>query len=320
MRQLLILITIATVLLFQFCSGTKKKSEELKTEEVKEEIFEVKEFLITPKSIGFARLGQTMADFRQTFKNYDLTTKPVWGYCVDGGGNGILVSNDKEALLFVWTMQGNDSIHSITGLSKKFQTKETLITEISISTDPKEINKGSIYNLDNHEIACNIGVLSKWELALEGPYKQKFNYSCVQPAKCDANCIEELKKSDAKICKHLTTSPNDINTDDKASINFLDRHDIKCDDNFLLTQVHMQSKKNPNKIFFNFTCCPATVRDCKDQESDWWPYGNMSTEVLNKHACGMADSLRNGLQSFKLQVDYNKKSWSWKFRTCTIVG
>ncbi len=124
MRQPLILI--ATALLFQFCSKANKKNEEQKKEVVTEKTFEVKEFLITPKSIGFARLGETMADFKQAYKNCDLTTVPVWNYCVDGGGNGILVSRGKEKLLFVWTMQGNDSIHSITGLNKHFQTKEGL--------------------------------------------------------------------------------------------------------------------------------------------------------------------------------------------------
>ncbi len=124
MRQLLIFI--GTVLLFQFCSRIENKNEEKKKEDVKEETFEEKESLITPKSIGLARLGQTIAAFKQTFKDYELTTVPVWNYCVDGGGNGILVSKDKEVLLFVWTMPGSDSIHSITGLSKQFRTKEGL--------------------------------------------------------------------------------------------------------------------------------------------------------------------------------------------------
>jgi hypothetical protein len=132
MRQLFIILTVA---LFQSCSGPEKKNEleekpkeltEEPKEETKEEGFEVKEFLITPKSIGFAILAQTINDFRKAYEGYELKSTPVWHYCVDGGGDGILVSKDKELLLFVWTMQGNDSIHSIVGLSGKLKTKEGL--------------------------------------------------------------------------------------------------------------------------------------------------------------------------------------------------
>jgi hypothetical protein len=86
-------------------------------------VYETGEFLITPKTIGNARLGQTIKDFKETFKDYQITTVPVWNYCVDGGGDGLLVSRDKEPLIFVWTMQGNDSIHSISVMSDKFHTK-----------------------------------------------------------------------------------------------------------------------------------------------------------------------------------------------------
>ena len=120
------IIIIGTVLIFQFCTGTEKKSDNSADSNVKTGSYEMGEFLITRKSIGYAYLGQTISDFKQKYKNQELTTVPVWNFCVDGGGDGILLTSGKELLLFVWTMQGNDSIHSITGISKRFRTPEGL--------------------------------------------------------------------------------------------------------------------------------------------------------------------------------------------------
>ncbi len=87
-------------------------------------VYETGEYLITPKTIGNARLGQTLKDFKEAFKDYDITTVPVWNYCVDGGGDGLLVSKNKEEIIFAWTLNGNDSICSLIVLSDKFHTKD----------------------------------------------------------------------------------------------------------------------------------------------------------------------------------------------------
>jgi hypothetical protein len=108
-------------------------------------VYETGEFLITPQTIGNARLGQTIKDFKETFKDYQIKTVPVWNYCVDGGGDGLLVSRNKEELIFVWTMQGSDSIHEIVVMSDKFRTKDGVKPHMTVGQLLKHYPDMSVY-------------------------------------------------------------------------------------------------------------------------------------------------------------------------------
>jgi len=202
----------------------------------------------------------------------------------------------------------------------KTSTKGSLLTTIKKETKKDEYGEGSIFFLDRHELSCSIGVLTDFSLVMQGPYKYQYNYSCVQPAHCDDNCIAELTKSDANTCKNLSTTPADIEKEDKKSLKSLDKHELKCPDEFLLTGFHMQSKRNPNKIFYNYRCCPSKVQNCKAGQSEWKPFGDNSVKELDKLKVGHVDPSRFGLKDFKVQLDLAKNTFSYHYTACEIVG
>ncbi len=202
----------------------------------------------------------------------------------------------------------------------KRRAKSSPLTLVNKSTNANDYGHGSIFYLDRHNLNCDIGVLTSFKLKREGKYKYKYDYSCVQPTQCDANCIQEMKKKDAKICKHLTTPPNAIAKDDKKSMNYLDRHNLNCPDGFLMTQFNLKSKHNPNKIYFNYTCCPAKTKDCAQSAMPWRSFGDFSAVVLDNYKVGHLDVKSHAIKQFRLQVDYAKKSYSYKYTSCFIIG
>jgi len=202
----------------------------------------------------------------------------------------------------------------------KRTTDKTLLTLIKKSTKTEESGNGSIYYLDRHDMSCDIGVLTEFTFLKEGPYKLKYDFSCVQPLKCDESCIAQLRKHDANTCKTMSTPVNDIGGDDKKSMNFLDRHHVKCPDGMLLTRAKMESKRNPNKIYYNYTCCPHKVEECKEIKTPPTPYKNFSTDVMDKCRVGDPEPLKRGIKEFKMEMDYGKSTFIYKSTTCLIIG
>jgi hypothetical protein len=85
-----------------------------------------REYLITDTSIGYARLGQEIKDFKNAYKDFTITEEPVANYGVDGTINGFMVSKDNKDLIFVWTMEESTKIECIYALSEKFKTTSGL--------------------------------------------------------------------------------------------------------------------------------------------------------------------------------------------------
>lgn len=213
-----------------------------------------------------------------------------------------------------------NSVRSKKSLKSKRVNAKDGLTMIRKNTKDEESGKGSIFYLDRHNLNCETGAMSEFTLMRKGPYKYHFNYACILPTKCDQNCVKMLKEHDAKNCQHKTTTPNDINSDENKSLNFLDRHKIECPADHLLTQFNMKSKRNPNKIFFNYTCCPAKVSDCKEGKMKEKAFGDFSTLQLGQYKVGHESPDQYALRGFQLKVDYASKKYHYEYSYCKVIG
>jgi hypothetical protein len=80
-------------------------------------------YLITSNSIGSVKLGMTIDEFKQTHEHMKVEVKTAWHYGVDGEGEGWVVSDSEEELLFVWS-KNETTIGGIYCLSEKFSTSQ----------------------------------------------------------------------------------------------------------------------------------------------------------------------------------------------------
>ena len=192
---------------------------------------------------------------------------------------------------------------------------------IALTTKEVASDGGSIYTLEHHNLNCGIGVLTQFNLKKLGPYKCQFEYKCVQPSACNKNCENFLKKQDGKKCKSESTKPESVEKNDKKSVMSLKSHKIDCGKGRLLTQIAAKSRKNLNKLYYNYTCCQMKVGACKVETLAWKSYAqDMSINIMDGYKVGNQAPLSNGIQTIKLEVDAKKKSFRYEITTCIIIG
>jgi len=68
-----------------------------------------------------AYVGMSLNKLRAAYKGQSLIKEPAGNYGIDGGGNGWLLSIDKEPRFFVWATDDNDTIAGIVIVSEKIK-------------------------------------------------------------------------------------------------------------------------------------------------------------------------------------------------------
>jgi len=183
--------------------------------------------------------------------------------------------------------------------------------------------KGDLFKLADHDIDCKTGCLSRFTYKNVGPYKGHFEFNCVVPSDCNPECVKRLSVHDAKTCKFKHTTPNGIPKQHEHALSGLTTHPLHCDKDTLMTRIKMNLKKNPDKVFFNYTCCPMKVGPCKKFEGPWKNHQNLSTLALNNYPIGALkpeDVASHGIKSCKIEIDKAKKTFRWTGETCVIIG
>ena len=66
-----------------------------------------------------AYIGMTIQELKNKYQDAEFLEEHVYYYGVDGSGNGISVVDHGEKLFFVWTLEDDDKIHSITIISSR---------------------------------------------------------------------------------------------------------------------------------------------------------------------------------------------------------
>ena len=104
-----------------------------------------------------------------------------------------------------------------------------------------EGNGNTIY-LDRHNADCGSGnVMTKLHLNRSGNGMYQWQFACApntQPQPLN--------------CRQTSTG---MNNDGGGNSIFLDRHDIQCNSNEALSQIHLQRNSAGNQYQFEYTCC-----------------------------------------------------------------
>jgi hypothetical protein len=102
------------------------------TPEVKEydNTFSEKDTALTQKTIssfeqkdmiGKAYIGMTIEELKQAYQTAKFKEEPLYMYGVDSENNGLLIVENEEPLLFVWTLEDNNKVHGISVLSPQIK-------------------------------------------------------------------------------------------------------------------------------------------------------------------------------------------------------
>lgn len=113
-----------------------------------------------------------------------------------------------------------------------------LLSEVSKSNSPTEASTNTIF-LDRQYIDCgNNKLLSGMKLTISPDKTWKYDYKC--------------KESTRNLtCRDDSTN---WNSEGDGNVIFLDRHDIKCNDDESLSKIHL-TRKGDGNYRYDFTCC-----------------------------------------------------------------
>ncbi|WP_224997037.1 hypothetical protein [Cesiribacter sp. SM1] len=73
------------------------------------------------QKVDKAFIGMTVEELKEAYPNAIFKEEPLYEYGVDSEGTGLLVIENNEPLLFAWTLEDDNKIHSLTVLSPKIK-------------------------------------------------------------------------------------------------------------------------------------------------------------------------------------------------------
>lgn len=124
-------------------------------------------------------------------------------------------------------------------------------------TTPNDWGEGSIFYLDRHKVDCGVGsALQGFALQNLNQNKILYKFACKSSPLIKAESVYDEKTVD-----------NDTNENDRASIHYLDRHQILCHDGHALQSFKLErSPGDPKKIYYSFKC--IKVINCVDKKTN----------------------------------------------------
>lgn len=82
--------------------------------------------LIKESCVGLAKIGMTTDELRQQYPQYVFQEKPVGEFGIDGDANGLVALSENQPQFFVWTLDGENTVHGIVVLADGFVTENGL--------------------------------------------------------------------------------------------------------------------------------------------------------------------------------------------------
>lgn len=171
------------------------------------------------------------------------------------------------------------------------------------NTGYNEEGSGSIWYLDRHVMDCGLNsFISSFKLERWGG-QMRYKYKCIES---DSDNIDQ--------CYSASTPFNDIGEDDKHSSNFLNRHNVVCNDGYGLQKVKLQRENN--KLGYVYTCCSGAL-ECSNSETTTEDQGSGETFFLDR--LFVKAGFNKVLSGFKLDTLKDNK-WRYKLKSCKIQG
>ena len=141
------------------------------------------------------------------------------------------------------------------------------------NTPGNEEGGGNALYLDRHDVSCSSGALNQLKLERKGDAQgnpdgnYRYDFTCTSGG--------SLGPSQDK------TTP--FNEDGGGNTVFLDRHDIKCDNNEVLTEIRLK-RNEQNQYQYQYKCAPSSTKlTCRTDSTQWNSEGNGNAVYLDRH-------------------------------------
>jgi hypothetical protein len=139
------------------------------------------------------------------------------------------------------------------------------------STPCNDDGAGNIFYLDRHDVDCGAGHgLSQFWLRRQGA-TIRYDYRCIDNASISEQC-------------HSKTTPiNATGPIKTASMRYLDRHNVQCADDEVISHFRMlRNPSNLDQIYYHYNCCKARLTKCREWETPKQDCGNWTTFYLDR--------------------------------------
>jgi hypothetical protein len=186
---------------------------------------------------------------------------------------------------------------------KSCSVNSSVIT--TFDTGCNDEGSGSIHYLDRHEVECGSGNAINWFGLKRDDYQIHYAYGCVYNP-----------KSISTTCTTNYTAWNSIRTDKpKESLNYLDRHDIRCPTDSAITRFKLERKSGSDSIRYSYDCCKASVKNCVGKATADTDYGGWRAYYLDRQLIdGQSDRI---IQQFRLEPD--EKDFGYNYIVCDLA-
>lgn len=124
--------------LFAFaCSKNEKPASEAITPPKPEPRTETAPAVLTPQliaahAVGLVRIGMPVDSLPKQYPEYEFVEKPVFEFGVDGEASGWLAAKENKPQFFVWTLDGENTVHGIVVLCDRFVTPDGLKVGLTV--------------------------------------------------------------------------------------------------------------------------------------------------------------------------------------------
>ena len=157
------------------------------------------------------------------------------------------------------------------------------------------IYSGNIFALAYHRVYCNAGeVISSWKVERSGDY-MSFRYYCLK----GLSVLDEPTE--------FYTGWNGTSNDKNESLNFLDRHEVRCPEDSAINGFQME--QNGNYIRFRYVCNRVKYNSMSSYTTDFVRSGTGESHGLSAQEVKAPEIRYNlqALQGFKLAVRYSTR-------------
>lgn len=206
----------------------------------------------------------------------------------------------------------NLTMASIAIPPKHLISKKVEANEVFRAKTPWSVTSGGeIIYLDRHSVNCKNGAMSWFRL-----FRENVGNGGTDRIQYKASCLKS-KALKLKSFENKHTNFN-ITEEHNRSVNYLDRHHVKCDEGTVLQQFKLQRNSKGDKIRYDYRCVKANIICCSDDTSKLQKMGERNVFYLDRQSTGVENSDDRVLQSFRLLSNYNPDKIYYQFRMCKL--
>jgi hypothetical protein len=176
--------------------------------------------------------------------------------------------------------------------------------KVKADTGCQDAAEGNIWYLDRHKIKCKENsAIAKFKLTRPSETQKdsiKYDYTCIYSP-------EDISND----CSNHETPRNDVWSNERDSIMWLDRHNLNCENGKVMNSFEVA--RDANKIFFKYTCCKANVQSVQTFETQY-KQSEGQTYYLDRHDVDAKGW--NVISGFVLKVDNG--NWRYKLNSAQL--